>query len=197
MSVAIGGFFLKAILIVLVMLAASVVIRARFRGVLRLGPGIRTPLRYRWAVIPSRAARLHRRLQVIVGVCVDALTEAGGSTTRRSAKRRRAGAGTGEPVADAHGEIQSTIDEAAEVDAQLVPTSKARGSSSDRRKRWQALDADVARVEARARRALSRLRQAAAETKSLAPDTVIDERPDADAIASQGDTADGLTGRES
>ena len=179
MNLAVGGFAAKAILVLLVLAAVAVTTRARYKAVLRLGPGIRTTARYRWAFLPSRAARLHRRLQVVAGVCIDAL---GGThkEPRRRLRRQRASTPEADALSGAQRQVRNVIDEAIALDKQLVAASKATGA--ERRQRLKALAGEIDRLEGTARRLLSALRHATASAGPVAPDSVLDQRPEAQLV---------------
>lgn len=166
-NLAIGGVFAKVLIAVFVALIVAGLIRSRFVRVLRLGRGLRTPVRYRWAFFASRAARLHRRLQVVAGVCLDAL---GGrlKPSRDERRARRRGDPGATPVRVAERRVRAVIEEAVSLDTRLAETPRAG---------LRPLSDEVARLEATAKRALAELRHARADRGPVAPDTVLDERP--------------------
>lgn len=178
LNLALGGLFTKGVAAVLVLLAVGPFLRARVLHVVRLAPGLRTPVRWRWAVIPSRAARLHRRLQVVAGVCLDAL----GGRAKPPGRLRRRRSVIPEPVDDAHRHLRDLVDRAVELDTRLGHHHRTSGTSRTRRAALRELATAVEQLESSARSALARLRHAKAETGSVQPDLVLDERPAAAAV---------------
>jgi hypothetical protein len=177
MNLALGGILAKVVVVLLILAVVAVATRVRFNRVLRLGPGIRTPARFRWAFLPSKAARLHHRLQVVVAVCLDAV---GGKhkAPRRRARRRAPTTAEAEALSTSQQHVRSVIDEAVSIDKRLIAASKASGGTA-KRQAIQAIDREVARLEGTARRLLGELRQATARAGPVAPDLVLDDRADA------------------
>jgi hypothetical protein len=178
LNLAIGGLFTKGVAAVLVLLAITLFLRARVLHVLRLAPGLRTPVRWRWALIPSRSARLHRRLQVVAGVCLDAL----GSRAKPPGRLRRRRGPVPEPVDDAHRQLRALVDQAVELDTRLGRNHRANTTARERRAALRGLADEVDQLESSARAALARLRHAKAETGTVLPDRIIDERPAATTV---------------
>ncbi len=169
MSLVAGGLVGKLIAVTALLLVIAWLARSRIVRSLSLGPGVHTALRYRW-LLPSRAARLHRRLQALVRACLDAAATIPAAPRRRW-RRRQA---TVDPVAGAARSLLETVDEAVQLDKILFEAAGHRAGSPAHKRALASAAEGVTRLEETARRRIAALRHARAEYATVPPDDVLD-----------------------